>query len=179
MYDELLASAKSTVITYHVKILMTSILFDAQSNNWSDNKSFYEVSNSLFICEFFHLFALCFCRAQKIFFFLVASQIPSFLFYTLSSSFPIYQPILSLYLSLLHSSPSSLPFIPCLSPSFRSCVLSSFLGNFSISATFLIALLPRYFVFLSPVFLSHSSKYTNLQMMMRLDVLDVKEDYSL
>ena len=41
---------------------MTSILFDAQSNNWSDNKSFYEVSNSLFSSEFFRHFASCFCH---------------------------------------------------------------------------------------------------------------------
>ena len=83
--------------------------------------------------------------------FLPGSKPSTFIsFYTLSSSFPIYHPILSLYLSLSFIFlPSFLSLLP---PSFClfSFFPSSFLGNLSISATFLVAPLPRYFVFSSP-----------------------------
>ena len=99
-------------------------------------------------------------------YFLPGSKPSAFItFYTISSPFPINNPILSFYLPLLLSSPFlSFPFLPLflsfLSFALRSFIfLSSFLGNLSISATFLVARLPRHFVFLSPV--SYPAKLFN------------------
>ena len=79
-------------------------------------------------------------RAQKNIF-LPCSKPSTFIsFRTFSSSFPINHPILSLYLSLLLSFPSF--------PLPSSVFPSSFLEDESISAMFLVGLLPRFFVFL-------------------------------
>ena len=80
--------------------------------------------------------------------FLPGSKPSTFIsFSTFYPSFPIYHPILALCFSLLlsfHFLPSFLlflfPFLPILFRFF-------FLGNESISATFLVAPLPHYFVF--------------------------------
>ena len=90
-------------------------------------------------------------------------------FYTISSPFPISNPIQSLYLSLLldfsflpflisPSFPSTFPFFSLTSP-FLPFVYPFLLpGNLSISATILVSPLFRYFIFLSPVLMtvSHS-----------------------
>ena len=63
--------------------------------------------------------------------------------YKIPSSVPKYHPILSQILSLLLTFPS-FPFLLSLCPFFPF----SFLGNLSISTIFLVALLPRYLVYL-------------------------------
>ena len=87
-------------------------------------------------------------------FFLPGSKLSTFVSaYALSPSFPIYRPILSHILCLLLSFPS-VSFLPSFSsllfpflPFLFSVYPYSLLGNLSISATFLAAPLPCYFVF--------------------------------
>ena len=43
LFSDLLDSARSTIILYHLKIITTSLLFDVQSNNWPDSKPLFEV----------------------------------------------------------------------------------------------------------------------------------------
>eukprot|EP00794_Sanderia_malayensis_P005292 gene5292-5959_t len=59
LYDELLIKTRSTIISCHLKVLSTMVLFDANSNNWSDNKQFYEGERYSYCIQLWSYYLRC------------------------------------------------------------------------------------------------------------------------
>jgi len=51
--ESVLDKATSLVHQHHSQQLITSILHDAESHNWSDEKEYFEVISCVFLCDVF------------------------------------------------------------------------------------------------------------------------------
>ena len=62
-YGELIDTLMKQTVQLHSQAMATSILLDADSTDWANNKDFYEASSSFsslffFVCVCFNFFAL-------------------------------------------------------------------------------------------------------------------------